>query len=308
LPSASGILMCSSTMPRIRHWTPYGGAIALRQLLRTIHPTLEIPAPRLSDGVVIQKMDLAGMLQLPLEKQANAIASLPPDVLDQLNRDSAAVRTLITYDSFYNRVSSQVHAAFPHAVVIRGTRDASWMRSQIATADRLIVNLVERGLLRAITDGILDWKASIPTAIIARSQRVAEQCDSFEAVDADTIESPADIDEDIRVTIAVRAVDRQHLPCLRISLHAGAPTTITVMLPDAASGTFRPEHLIKFRVQAGEQRLALVLPHHVSGARVGLGVERHGETFTLSTLEVGNIKRPRLAVAGQEWDAGAIQP
>jgi hypothetical protein len=141
------------------HWTPYGGAIALRQLLTAIYPALEIPAPRLSDDAVTQKMDLANVLQLPLEKQSGAVAPLPPDVLDQLDRNSADVRTLITYDSFYDRISSQVLAAFPNAVVIRGAGDASWMRSQIATADRLIVNLVERGLVRAITDGTLDWRA-----------------------------------------------------------------------------------------------------------------------------------------------------
>jgi hypothetical protein len=287
------------------HWTPYGGAIALRQLLTAIYPALEIPAPRLADGVVTQKMDLANVLQLPLEKQAGAVAPLPPMVLDQLNRNSADVRTLITYDSFYDRISSQVLAAFPNAVVIRGAGDAS-VRSQIASADRLIVNFVERGLVRAITDGALDWKASIPTAIIARNQRVAEQCGSFEAVG--DIESPADIGEDIGVAIAVRAVDRQHLPCLRISLVASAPTTITVALPDAASGAFPPEHLIKFRVQAGEQRVGLVLPHHVSGARIGLGVDDGGETAALSAIEVGEITRPRLAAIDQGGDTGVVQP
>ncbi|HKP27338.1 MAG TPA: hypothetical protein VJV39_25945, partial [Dongiaceae bacterium] len=66
------------------HWTPYGGAIALRQLLTTIYPTLDVPAPRLSDGAATQEMDLASALQLPLEKQASAVAPLPRDVLDQL--------------------------------------------------------------------------------------------------------------------------------------------------------------------------------------------------------------------------------
>jgi hypothetical protein len=277
------------------HWTPYGGAIALRQLLTAIYPALEVPAPRLSDGTVTQKMDLAGALQLPLEKQAGAVAPLPPEVLDQLNRNSADMRTLITHDSFYARISAQVLAAFPNAIVIRGTEDASWVRSQIAGADRLIVNFVERGLVRAITDGALDWKAIIPSAIIARNQQAAEQCGSFEAVDADAVESPADVDEDVGATIAVRAVDRRHLPCVRISLIASAPTTITIALPAAESGAFPPEHLIKFRVQAGERRVALVLPHYVSGARIGLGIDDRGAPS--SAVEVGEIIRPRLAVA-----------
>jgi hypothetical protein len=68
-------------------------------------------------------------------------------------------------------------------------------------------------------------------------------------------------------------------------------------LPDGTSGALPPERLIKFRVQAGDQTVGLVLPHHASGARIGLGVDGVGETAAVSAIEVGEITRPHLAIA-----------
>lgn len=290
------------------HWTPYGGAIALRQLLTTIYPTLDVPAPRLSDGAETQEMDLASALQLPLEKQAGEVEPLPQDVLDELKRNSAAVRTIISHDSFYDRISAQVRAAFPNAMIFRGTKDAGWMRAQIAVADRVIVNLVERDLVRAITDGALDWKASIPSAIIARNRLVAEQCGSFETVDGDAADSPVDVRNKAGMTVPVRRVEAAHLPCLRVSLVASAPATFTIALPDATGGALIAERLIKLRLAAGTQRVDLVLPRYASGGRIGVGISGLGETVTISGIEVGQIVRPRLAIAAQGGGDGSLQP
>ena len=218
------------------------------------------------------------------------------------------MRTIISHDSFYDRISTQVHAAFPNAVVFRGTKGADWMREQIAVADRLIVNLVERDLVRTITDGALDWKASIPSAIIARNRRLAEQCGSFEAVAAGGAGSPVDIRNKTGMAVAVREVEPGHLPCVRISLVAQAPATITVALPDAGSGALIAERLIKLRVEAGTQTVGLVLPRPAPGAHIGLGVTGLGETATISGIEVGEIVRPRLAIADRGGGAGALQP
>jgi hypothetical protein len=289
------------------HWTPYGGAIALRQLLTTIYPTLDIPPPRLSERPATEQMDLANTLQLSLEKQAGDVAPLPPQVLDQLDRKSAAMRTIISHDSFYARISSQVHAAFPHALVVRGTGPADWMREQIAVADRVIVNLVERDLVRTITDGALDWKATIPSAIIARNRQLAVQCGSFAAVAAAAAGSPVDLRNETGVIVPVRDIEPQQLPCVRMSLVTQAPATITVALPDG-SGAFIPERLVKLRVDAGTHTVSLVLPPQASGTRIGLGITGLGETATLSGIEVGEIARPRLATAGQEGGDAPLQP
>ena len=52
------------------HWTTYGGAIALRQLLAALYPDARIPAPRLSAATETKKTDLAKMLLLSIEEQA----------------------------------------------------------------------------------------------------------------------------------------------------------------------------------------------------------------------------------------------
>ncbi len=77
------------------HWTPYGGAIAVRQLMAVTYPGMEIPPPQLSGATRTRKTDLAAALQWPVEEQAGEVAPLPQTILDELNRRSADVRTLI---------------------------------------------------------------------------------------------------------------------------------------------------------------------------------------------------------------------
>ena len=51
------------------HWTQYGGAVALRQLLAAVYPEARIPALRLSSATTMQTADLANMLLLSIEER-----------------------------------------------------------------------------------------------------------------------------------------------------------------------------------------------------------------------------------------------
>jgi hypothetical protein len=261
------------------HWTPYGGAIALRQLIAAIYPDVDAPAPQLSGALITQKVDLASSLQWPVEEQVGEVATLPQAILDQLNRKSAGLRTVILHDSFYNRIAPQVREVFPNAIIVRGGKDSAWYVAEIGAADRLIVNIVERELVRAIRDGKLSWNAAIPAAVMARNVRLAEQCASFEAIGGD-----------VGGVIAIRSVAPRRLPCLRISLTARTSTIVEIALPDASSGAFEPGHAIRYQVSPGSQTIGLILPDYTAGSRVRL--ERLGKQAAISKIEIREIGRP----------------
>lgn len=268
------------------HWTPYGGAIALRQLLAAVYPDVDIPAPQLSGALTTKRVDLASSLQWPVEEQAGEVAALPGAIRDQLNRKSAGLRTVILHDSFYNQIALQVREAFPNAVVTRGDKDSAWYISEIGAADRLIVNMVERGLVKAIREGKLSWGAAIPGAVMARSARLAEKCVSFEAIGGDA-----------GGVVAIRSVAPQHLRCLRISLNASAPAVLEIALPDASSGAFEPGHAIQYQISPGSQTIGVVLPDYAAGSRVRL---RHlDKQAAISSIEVGEIARPARLSTGE---------
>ncbi len=274
---------------RDTHWTPYGGAIALRQLLHAVYPDLDIPPPQPSGRTITKRMDLTSPLLWPIDDQADHVALLPEALRDELSRRSARIRTFITHDSFYEQIASQVREAFPNATIVRGGRDRDWVDAEIAAADRLIINLVERDLARAIRESRLSWDATVPSAIMARNCRMAEGCTSFQEVG---------VSEEPRQEFAVRHVAKPLLPCLRISLAASAADVLELALPNPASGAFEPGRAIKLVVPAGNQVIALILPVSAAGSQIRLtpldGVA------AITSIAVGEIEPPR--------PAGSLQP
>ena len=277
---------------RDTHWTPYGGAIALRQLLQAIYPGLDVPPPQSSGRTITKPMDLTSPLLWPVEDQADDVAPLPQEVRDELNRRSAHIRTFIAHDSFYDQIASQVREAFPNATIIRGGRDRDWVNAEIAAADRLIVNLVERDLVRAIRESRLSWDATIPWAIIARNRRAAEGCTSFQEVGASTDPAGQAGPEPGR-EFAVRRVAKPLLPCLRISLAADAAGALEVALPNPASGAFEPGRAIKLVLPAGSQVIALVLPDSAAGSEIRV-IPLDGAA-AITAIAVGEIEPPHPA-------------
>lgn len=273
------------------HWTPYGGAIAIRQLLTAVYPGMEFPAPQLSGATKAQRMDLAVALLWPAEEPADEVAPLPRTVLDQLDRRSGHVRTLITHDSFFTRIESQIREAFPNAILVRGAPRSPSFTSEIARADRLIVNMVERGFVKAIQEGALSWEAPIASTIMMRNVKLAADCGSFEAVHRN-----ADSTDQERggagEALVVPAMAPERLPCLRLSLAASESTTIEIDVPVAKTGAFEPGRAFTYRIGPDSQTIGFVLPDYVAGSKIRV---RTGEAASLSAVEIGTIERPRLA-------------
>ena len=278
------------------HWTPYGGAIAVRQLMAAIYSDMEVPSPQLSGATITRKMDLSGALQWPVEERAGEVAPLPQTILDELSRRTASVRTLISHDSFYARIESQLREAFPNAIIRRGASDA--LTSEIANADRLIVNTVERQIVRSTRDGTLSWDETIASAIMARNLKLAADCSSFEAArrTANLAGSPSQTGEVAGEILDIPALEPQHLPCLRLSLTASEPAILEVAMPNVRTGAFEPGRILRYQVVPGSQTIGFVLPDYVAGSSIRLEV---GDTASLSAVEVGEIERPQLASALQ---------
>ena len=275
------------------HWTPYGGAIAVHQLMAVTYPGMEIPPPQLSGATRTRKMDLAAALQWPVEEQAGEVAPLPQTILDELNRRSADVRTLISHDSFYAKIESQLREAFPNAIIRRGASRA--LTSEIESADRLIVNMVERQFVRSTREDTLSWEGLIASAIMARNQKLATGCSSFEAARRPA-GAPVQTGEVAGEVLDIPALEPQHLPCLRLSLVAGEPAMLEVAVPNARTGTYEPGRVLRYQILPGNQTIGFVLPDYVAGSSIRLEM---GETVSLSAVEVGAIERPRLASALQ---------
>jgi len=268
------------------HWTPYGGAIALRQLLAAIHPGAQIPAPHRSGTMTVDPTNLSRMLLVPVREQADDIA--PPTAQDlQALGDPDDLSTVIVHDSFYGSIASQITAALPNAV------DVGWGDAASASADRIIINTLASALPRRTLGGWLSWKARLPAAIVRRNIKRSQECAGFEATSQAGVAKLAHRSSGIVVPIP--AVEGGHLPCLRLSLVAKHAAILEVALPDPATGAFEPGRSFRYRVAQGNRTIAFVLPAYAAGSGVRLQAST-GE-MSLSLIETGDIAAPRLASA-----------
>ena len=268
------------------HWTPYGGAIALRQLLAAIHPGAQIPPLRLASGPAMQRMDLAGMLLLSIKESGAKAEPLLAADIELAAGDRAAVQTLIIHDSFYVRIGQQIRDAFPDPMEMLSFSQDDRLRVDGVSADRLIINVVERKFVTLEGD-VLAWDADLPTALLNRNMRRAQDCGAFGA---------ADVSRDV----AVRAVTPGHLPCLRLSVAVAERVDLVIALPDTETGAFEPGRELRYRLEPGAHTVAFVLPAYAAGSNIRLSLDDEDEAMSISAIEVGEIPLPRLASAVED--------
>lgn len=260
------------------HWTPMGAAFALRQLLEAALPGAVIPPPTASAETRGKQTDLSRMLLLPQIEWAPPPERAWRDALADLNPAPQADRTLLIHDSFYGALLQDLQAVFPGMQELNYIFEGKLDASAAATADRIIVNSVERLLLPRIEGGALDWESPIATALIARSRARAEACTGFAPVAA-----PQD-------GVAMPALPAEMLPCLRVTVVMKEDSAgLEVALADAA-GAFAPGRAIELELAKDAAAVTLVLPEGVTAAELRLDPKR----AVLSTVEIGRIARPDL--------------
>lgn len=267
------------------HWTPYGGAIALRQLLAAVYPEARIPAPRLSAVVASEKTDLARMLLLSIEEHGPMAEPLLARDIGNVPGDQPAPQTLIIHDSFYQAIAQQIYEAFPEPVKLLSFSQDNRLRADGLPADRLIISAIERKFVTREGD-VLGWDGDVAIAIVNRNMQRAQDCGDFMAADA---AAPG------AKTIAVRAVAAGNLPCLRLSVAAKKRAMLKIALPDPETGAFESGRMLEYQLARGAQTVAFVLPSYAAGAKIRISLEK----AALSAIEVGEIRAARPAVGGQ---------
>ena len=258
------------------HWTRYGGAIALRQLLAALYPDARIPPVRWSGVTAARETDLAAMLLLPTEEQGPVADPLPARDL-ALPGDRAAIETLILHDSFYATIEPEIRDAFPDPVTMAIFNQTKRVRADGLSADRVIINLVERKFL--LDRDLLTWDEDVPIAILNRNMQRAQDCGAFKTAGAAT-------DAEKPRNVAIRTVVSGHLPCLRLSVAVKKKRAdLEIALPDPETGVFETGRTLEHRIKRGTQTIAFVLPAYVAGA----SIEVSAGDATISAIEVGEI-------------------
>lgn len=272
------------------HWTPYGGEVALRQLLAALYPDAHIPPVRWSGATAGKKTDLARLLLLQVEEQAPVAEPLLARDL-ALPRDRAAIKTLIVHDSFYLRIRPEILDAFPDPLTMLIFDQSARLRDERLSADRLIINVVERKFL--LDRDLMTWDEDVPIAIMKRNMERAQACGAFDtaAVPAGEMSAPR--------AIAIRPVASGHLPCLRLSVTAKTQATVVIALPDPETGAFEPGRTLEHTVMPSTRTIAFVLPGYAAGPGVRISVVSADKAAAISEVAVGDVPAPRLASSAQ---------
>lgn len=264
------------------HWTQYGGAIALRQLLAALHPDARIPAPRLSAATTTRKTDLARMLLLSIEEQGPQAEPLLARDIAFPTGDRPAIQTLIVHDSFYGAIGQQIRDALPVPAALLPFSEDDRLRADGLSADRLVINAIERKFVTR-EGNLLAWDSDVAVAIVNRNIQRAQDCGAFGSVDAAGAGDAANARD-----VAIRPVASGHLPCLRLSVTAKKRAALEVALPDPETGAFEPGRTLEYRIAPGSRTIALILPGYAAASNVRVSLD----ATAVSAVEVGEIPQP----------------
>jgi hypothetical protein len=276
------LLAAKSKPPRTKlffhtdtHWTPYAGALAFRQLLEAIYPdrNLEAAPPLRVRGLSSRPTDMGNvMLLLHGPERFKEV----DDRIAELVRDEA--KTTIVHDSFYPSVlGSQIAQVFPNNFQIEF--DSQGNATAVMTADRLVINTVERFLLSRIRSGQLSQSGAITLGILARNSQAAAGC----------VFHPAD-NPDPSNAIPVPELSPMSAPCVRIKLKDWQQGNLEIFLPKKMESAepFEPGRSVVC-APSGSDTVSLVLPDYVQGRAIKIAVP---EGSSLQSIELG--ERPRL--------------
>ena len=259
------------------HWTPYGAALGLRQLLKAMFPEKPIDTARLAvTGMSYRQVDMRNRILLeygeePVETIDDGIAEVVQD----------RAKTLILIDSFYGLfITDRLARVFPNSDIVNYAEgiDGEAIGKAIDAADRLIINSVERLFFwRSRQGGRLSSTGVIGLAILSRNAKAAEACTYADTEsDAPLAGATASID------IPRPAADKQ--VCLQIKLLGWGSGNVRVTLPsrDTSANACRSLRSI-FYAPNSSGTLKLVLPDSTKGRSIiiELPPDTNGASFAL---------------------------
>ncbi len=274
------------------HWTPYGGAVALRQLYAAVFkPTRKLPWPTPAMRRLEQRTDLAhGMLLLDFRESFAPLEPAFAKALAAANTDLQPRRTAILHDSFLARINDLVHQTFKNPHMLHLERDAKTVAKVLPRVQRLIVNSVERALVRRANRGVLARTSAFYRGVLRKNMETAAGCTDFVSVPLDAPEAtaaarvealyhvaveagalvPTGGDPRVRLRVPVPSTPGS-LPCLRIegASVSGLPAHLEIFLPNKRQEGPLFEAGRSVHLEIGKQATAtLVLPAYVAGREI----------------------------------------
>jgi hypothetical protein len=257
------------------HWTPYGAAIAMRQMLSAVFSQnpAKLPLPRLSGTRASARTDLRNKMLLRTELESYEEIDGFVEVALPLGGPAGGMpKVVVLADSFYDRFGRFLMK------LIKGSEmyyfeEKDIYPAAIAKTETLVVNTIERAFPhRALTKG-LTWDSPLGQALLSRNSQAAESCGDYQHYPAESpvlglfnIASHNDgwhatgLDPQIVVPIPARD-DNQHT-CLRIVVDVRAVSMLELFLPHSrpVGYPFSAGRSILRGLVPGHQTIAFVLP------------------------------------------------
>ncbi len=280
------------------HWTPYGAAQAWRQLVFELadRSIADIPEPQPSASAVLDRwtdlrngvLALDGLERVP-EVDADDAAAIA-EAARRLNLGkTAAIR-----DSFYTTLDDTFVNLFPGVATYTPLVDIIIYRGAIEDADTIIAESVERQFFPRLNREY-SWNGALGRTILARNQREAAACGSFQAVSGSAQAASSEPDalsahRDVQIPKPEKDSEGA-LPCLQIGVTADEPGEFTIALPSKDSQQFEPGRSIRVETAKGSTELRLVLPAYVAGARIRIMPSGKAGTVKVTSAAVGLLVR-----------------
>ena len=267
------------------HWTPFGAALALRQLIGAVSErrSLVLPPPLPTGRTLARPTDMANdMLLLPGAEDYDEIDSTIENRLSQ-SADIPQRQTVVLHDSFYYVLRPSLSANLPGTRFFHLEQDMMEYQSLLAKAERIVVNSVERGFLSRVDSGTLSWSGPLGQAILDRSAKSAGGCKDLHAID------PVGPNGGALIPVAIG--DAAMRPCLRVDIEASQPANLVIRLPLASQSIvdFPLGGALRKSIAAGRQTVMLALPDGVRGRKIWVGPARDSPSgFVLHATMIGH--------------------
>ena len=300
--------------PTDTHWTPYGAAIARRQLVAALsgRPEATLPPPTFRDAAFSRRRTDLLSLMLGIERE---IAVPEPDAaseaqLASITRQIDLGSVVVVHDSFFDVVLRRYRELFPEATFVLIGQEIG---SAIETADTLIFNSVERiffdklgsALLPGSGPGtaLLAWNGEIGAAVLKRNQLAAQRCRFPNAEHSPVRLANLAPNEatwvatgpDPQLVTSVPTVASGAAPCLLVSIETSSPDTLEIFLPrrSASGPTFVAGRSIRIPLPPGEHVVRLALPSYLVGRsiRIDPGEWRPAAPTIVRRVAIGELAR-----------------
>lgn len=264
------------------HWTPLGGALALRQLLHRVFPNAApSPEPRLTGEIALTDTDLRnGMLLLKDLEEKELLDMRIETELAQINDDPPARKTTVLGDSFYERLRGDLARIFPDYAYVSLEGDPKRFAAPIASADRLIINSVERLVPARASKGVLSPSGPIAEQILKRNMARAAACADFAAQNTKR-------EADARtVSVSLPPHVSQQLHCLRVDIVAKEPGTVLLHFSISGNGAPGVGRDLPIAASTGRQAITIVVPARYAGGAIHV---RGTADIAVDKIELGTL-------------------